>query len=209
MSTDSPKDLPAPTPSDRTDVPTPPPIPLWAQEPPEPPAEGLVPGSRYHDEQWIMAARMLAQGSTFLQVARSLKCSRTTLWRAYYKSQPFRIRIWWERQLLNREAQLRLRSLRGMVAEQVERLVSAGDPATIRWAADRLGLLATHDAEDREPGAFRERTPPDADIVRRVIDQPESDGPAGHAPWTVIAGNDFPDLGDLPAPPHSRFRLDN
>ena len=116
-------------------------FPLWAEEPPVPAEGSLVPGSQFHEEQWIMAAGMLARGSSFLSVARAMGCSRTTLWRAYYGSKDFRHRVWWERQALNREAELRLSSLRALVAEQIERLVSAGDPSTVRWLADRLGLL--------------------------------------------------------------------
>ncbi|GAA4254248.1 hypothetical protein GBZ26_19255 [Azospirillum formosense] len=117
-------------------------FPCWAEEPPVPAQGALVPGSQFHEEQWIMAAGMLARGSSFLHVARAMGCSRTTLWRAYYGSKDFRHRVWWERQALNREAELRLSSLRILVAEQIERLVSAGDPSTVRWLADRLGLLS-------------------------------------------------------------------
>ncbi|MBY6265829.1 hypothetical protein EI613_28510 [Azospirillum sp. 412522] len=117
-------------------------FPRWAEEPPVPSEGSLVPGSQFHEEQWVMAAGMLARGSSFLYVARSMGCSRTTLWRAYYGSKDFRHRVWWERQALNREAELRLSSLRILVAEQIERLVSSGDPSTVRWLADRLGLFA-------------------------------------------------------------------
>ncbi|PWC73680.1 hypothetical protein TSH100_30830 [Azospirillum sp. TSH100] len=116
-------------------------FPLWAEEPPAPAEGSLVPGSQFHEEQWIMAAGMLARGSSFLYVARAMGCSRTTLWRAYYGSKDFRHRVWWERQALNREADLRLSSLRSLVVEQIERLVSSGDPSTVRWLADRLGIL--------------------------------------------------------------------
>ncbi|KAA0596711.1 hypothetical protein J2848_002397 [Azospirillum lipoferum] len=116
-------------------------FPLWAEEPPVPSEGSLVPGSQFHEEQWIMAAGMLARGSSFLYVARAMGCSRTTLWRAYYGSKDFRHRVWWERQALNREADLRLSSLRSLVVEQIERLVSSGDPSTVRWLAERLGLL--------------------------------------------------------------------
>jgi len=117
-------------------------FPRWAEEPPTPSEGSLVPGSQFHEEQWIMAAGMLARGNSFLQVSRAMGCSRTTLWRAYYGSQDFRHRVWWERQALNREATLRLSSLRVLVAEQIERLVTTGDPATVRWLAERLGLFA-------------------------------------------------------------------
>jgi hypothetical protein len=117
-------------------------FPCWAEEPPVPAEGSLVPGSQFHEEQWIMAAGMLARGNSFLQVSRAMGCSRTTLWRAYYGSQDFRHRVWWERQALNREAELRLSSLRVLVAEQIERLVTSGDPATVRWLAERLGLFA-------------------------------------------------------------------
>ncbi len=114
-------------------------FPAWAEEPPVPTEGSLVPGSQFHDEQWIMAAGMLARGNSFLQVSRAMGCSRTTLWRAYYGSKDFRHRVWWERQALNREAELRLSSLRILVAEQIERLVTSGDPTTVRWMAERLG----------------------------------------------------------------------
>ncbi|CAO3404187.1 hypothetical protein [Azospirillum palustre] len=116
-------------------------FPVWAEEPPVPSDGSLIPGSQFHEEQWIMAAGMLARGSSFLYVARAMGCSRTTLWRAYYGSKDFRHRVWWERQALNREADLRLSSLRSLVVEQIERLVSSGDPSTVRWLADRLGIL--------------------------------------------------------------------
>ncbi|WP_376957829.1 hypothetical protein ABNQ39_12090 [Azospirillum sp. A26] len=116
-------------------------FPVWAEEPPVPSDGSLVPGSQFHEEQWIMAAGMLARGSSFLYVARAMGCSRTTLWRAYYGSKDFRHRVWWERQALRREADLRLSSLRSLVVEQIERLVSSGDPSTVRWLADRLGIL--------------------------------------------------------------------
>ncbi|PWC32931.1 hypothetical protein [Azospirillum sp. TSO35-2] len=142
-------------------------FPCWAEEPPVPPEGSLVPGSQFHEEQWIMAAGMLARGNSFLQVARAMGCSRTTLWRAYYGSKALRVRVWWERQALNREAELRLSSLRALVAEQIERLVSAGDPSTVRWLAERLGLFAGLDApaaSDRpQPpaGAAHAAPPPD------------------------------------------------
>ncbi|SMF84667.1 hypothetical protein SAMN02982917_5827 [Azospirillum oryzae] len=125
-------------------------FPLWAEEPPVPSEGSLVPGSQFHEEQWVMAAGMLARGSSFLYVARAMGCSRTTLWRAYYGSKDFRHRVWWERQALNREADLRLSSLRSLVVEQIERLVSSGDPSTVRWLADRLGIL---DGLAAQPGS--------------------------------------------------------
>ncbi|SMF22666.1 hypothetical protein SAMN02982917_1083 [Azospirillum oryzae] len=137
-------------------------FPRWAEEPPTPSEGSLVPGSQFHEEQWIMAAGMLARGNSFLQVSRAMGCSRTTLWRAYYGSKDFRHRVWWERQALNREAELRLSSLRALVAEQIERLVSAGDPSTVRWLAERLGLFAGLDANrdaNRDAAATESRAP--------------------------------------------------
>jgi len=126
-------------------------FPRWAEEPPVPPEGSLVPGSRFHEEQWVMAAGMLARGASFQQVARAMGCSRTTLWRAYYGSQAFLHRVWWERQALNRESELRLGSLRALVTEQIERLVSAGDPSTVRWLAERLGLFREFDDRNAKP----------------------------------------------------------
>lgn len=141
-------------------------IPYWADEPPVPPDGSLVPGSRFAEEQWVMAAGMLARGASFLHVARAMGCSRTTLWRAYYGSTALRLRVWWERQALNREAELRLASLRDLVTQQVERLVTMGDPATVRWAADRLGLFGAPGAAalgaSRQPG-FETGSPQQSD----------------------------------------------
>ncbi len=181
-------------------------VPLWAQEPPEPPQGRLVPGSQFHEEEWVMAARMLAQGSTFLQVARAMGCSRTTLWLAYHGSEAFRVRVWWERKALDREAEVRLRSLRSMVAQQIERLVSLGDSATIRWAADRLGLMARFDDDDREPGALREANPQTDDVVQGVLGRPEGPGPKGCVPWTLAPDNDVPDLREPEPARRGRFR---
>ena len=175
-------------------------FPLWAEEPPVPSEGSLVPGSQFHEEQWIMAAGMLARGSSFLQVSRAMGCSRTTLWRAYHGSKDFRHRVWWERQALNREAELRLSSIRALVAEQIERLVSMGDPATVRWLADRLGLFAGLDApagkaaakpapqpedpptvavpepDDDLAGNLRERTPPSPEMIAAILARPPLDG---------------------------------
>ncbi|KAA0577521.1 hypothetical protein [Azospirillum sp. Sh1] len=198
-------------------------FPLWAEEPPVPSEGSLVPGSQFHEEQWIMAAGMLARGSSFLYVARAMGCSRTTLWRAYYGSKDFRHRVWWERQALSREADLRLSSLRSLVVEQIERLVSSGDPSTVRWLADRLGILdglAAQPAQqpqtrqpsedlsadpsadivpelddDSIPGAFRERTAPDPRAVAAILARPESTGPKGVYPWTLNPDDPYPNLG--------------
>ncbi|PWC35764.1 hypothetical protein [Azospirillum sp. TSO35-2] len=142
-------------------------FPRWAEEPPIPQEGSLVPGSQFHEEQWIMAAGMLAHGNSFLQVARAMGCSRTTLWRAYYGSKDFRIRVWWEREALNREAELRLASLRALVAEQIERLVSAGDATTVRWLAERLGLFAGLDARPAPTRPAPAKPPAAPDQPRR------------------------------------------
>ncbi|CAO3440471.1 hypothetical protein [Azospirillum endophyticum] len=198
-------------------------FPCWAEEPPVPTEGSLVPGSQFHEEQWIMAAGMLSRGNSFLQVSRAMGCSRTTLWRAYYGSKDFRHRVWWERQALNREAELRLSSLRILVAEQIERLVSAGDPATVRWLADRLGLfdglgariapdakpqaldpqpprpedppaVTVPELDDDLPGELRERTLPDPRAVAAILARPESTGPKGVFPWTVNQHEPYPNL---------------
>ncbi|MBY6265481.1 hypothetical protein EI613_26695 [Azospirillum sp. 412522] len=151
-------------------------FPLWAEEPPKPSEGSLVPGSQFHEEQWIMAAGMLARGTSFLHVSRSMGCSRTTLWRAYYGSKDFRHRVWWERQALNREAELRLSSLRILVAEQIERLVSAGDPSTVRWLAERLGLFAGLEGA-RETARSVLRDLPDADLQPPGSRSPKPEDP--------------------------------
>ncbi|MBK1842048.1 hypothetical protein JHL17_32095 [Azospirillum sp. YIM B02556] len=201
-------------------------LPRWAEEPPVPAEGSLVPGSQFHEEQWIMAAGMLARGNSFLQVSRAMGCSRTTLWRAYYGAKDLRIRVWWEREALNREAELRLSSLRALVAEQIERLVSIGDPSTVRWLADRLGLFAGADArtapdirpqaprpddppavtvpelDDDIPGELRERTPRSPEVVAAIVAQPEGEGPKGVYPWTLNPDEHFPNL--VPGPVRRR-----
>ena len=152
-------------------------FPAWAEEPPVPSEGSLVPGSQFHDEQWIMAAGMLARGNSFLQVSRAMGCSRTTLWRAYYGSKDFRHRVWWERQALNREAELRLSSLRILVAEQIERLVTSGDGTTVRWMAERLGMF---DGLDR-PASGRQAADRDSPTAPRPAPRPE-DPPAVPVP---------------------------
>ncbi|KAA0593169.1 hypothetical protein J2848_005270 [Azospirillum lipoferum] len=156
-------------------------FPRWAEEPPTPSEGSLVPGSQFHEEQWIMAAGMLARGNSFLQVSRAMGCSRTTLWRAYYGSQDFRHRVWWERQALNREAELRLSSLRILVAEQIERLVTSGDPATVRWLAERLGLFAGLDLPAGKRQASQPDRQPDDPPAPRPAPKPE-DPPAVTVP---------------------------
>ncbi|MBY6265245.1 hypothetical protein EI613_25480 [Azospirillum sp. 412522] len=157
-------------------------FPRWAEEPPVPSEGSLVPGSQFHEEQWVMAAGMLARGSSFLYVARSMGCSRTTLWRAYYGSKDFRHRVWWERQALNREAELRLSSLRILVAEQIERLVSSGDPSTVRWLADRLGLFAGLDTARSAP---RDIPAPEPQPSSSQPPGPQSPGPEDPPAVTV------------------------
>ncbi|PWC83785.1 hypothetical protein TSH100_19655 [Azospirillum sp. TSH100] len=158
-------------------------FPRWAEEPPVPPEGSLVPGSRFHEEQWVMAAGMLARGASFQQVARAMGCSRTTLWRAYYGSQAFRHRVWWERQALNRESELRLGSLRALVTEQIERLVSAGDPSTVRWLAERLGLFRDFDDQGRNHATPSPDQPAPGDAVSAEPANPaEPTAPAAPLP---------------------------
>ena len=159
-------------------------FPCWAEEPPVPADGSLVPGSQFHEEQWIMAAGMLARGCSFLYVARAMGCSRTTLWRAYYGSRDFRHRVWWERQALNREADLRLASIRTLVAEQIERLVSIGDPKTVRWLAERLGLFAGLDAPARPAArAYQpDRPAPSPEPAATPAPQPSPQPPSQPSP---------------------------
>lgn len=171
-------------------------FPCWAEEPPTPSEGSLVPGSQFHEEQWIMATGMLARGASFLYVARAMGCSRTTLWRAYYGSKDFRHRVWWERQALNREAELRLSSLRILVAEQIERLVSSGDPSTVRWLADRLGLLSgpgsgARPVRQQAREEAREGAPPANDAAA-----PPPDAPSGPPRPEALPAVTVPELDD-------------
>lgn len=178
-------------------------LPVWATDPPEAP-DGLVPGSRFHEELWARAAYMLAQGSSFMQVSRAIGCSRTTLWRAYYGSQAFRVRVWWERQSADREAAIRLRSLRKIVTVQIERLIIGGDSATVRWMADRLGVGDTLGRDDTDPVSLREE-PEYPECIPTILEMPEAEGPLGVVPYTATPDHDCPDLGEPPPP--SRGRL--
>lgn len=150
----------------------------------EPPKPGgrLVPGSRFPDEQWERAAYMIAAGCAMIQVAKAIGASRATVWRAYTASPDFRTRIWWERQHLIRESKARVRSLRAMVATQIEHAVTRGDMATVRWLADRLGLVAQEAAEAAaaDPAAFRGEFAPGPEDVARFAAGAEVERPYGY-----------------------------
>ena len=184
-------------------------FPCWAEEPPVPAEGSLVPGSQFHEEQWIMAAGMLARGNSFLQVSRAMGCSRTTLWRAYYGSKDFRHRVWWERQALNREAELRLSSLRVLVAEQIERLVTSGDPATVRWLAERLGLFAGLDAPagKHAPAPAAKPAPKPEEPPAVTVSEPDDDLPG--APDERIPSNPAPVNRRAAAPVSGRRQMEH
>ncbi|WP_448190647.1 hypothetical protein [Azospirillum sp. sgz301742] len=183
-------------------------LPAWLKEPPVPKSGSLVPNSRFPEEAWVHAAFMLARGSSFLQVARSLGCSRTTLWRAYYGSIDFRTRIWWERKILEREARAQLGSLTDMVSMQIRHAVSNGDMATVRWLADRLDVfqarggarpLPDHPEQDREtpmePVLGELPAPaPDEPPVALIAHLPEAEGLKGQFPWTSTGTIEQPDF---------------
>jgi len=147
-------------------------------EPPPPRAGRLVPGSRFSDEDWERAAYMIASGCPMIQVAKTMGASRATIWRAYTTSPDFRTRIWWERQHVLREAKARIRSLRAMVATQLEHAVTRGDMTTVRWLAARLGVLE-HDKDD-DPPAFRGQYAPTPEDIARFAAMPEEERPYGY-----------------------------
>lgn len=183
-------------------------LPAWLKEPPAPKSGSLVPGSRFPEEAWVHAALMLARGSSFLQVARSMGCSRTTLWRAYYGSIDFRTRIWWERKILEREARAQLGSLTDMVSQQIRHAVSSGDMATVRWLADRMDFFhqlaaqrplpetPEHDRETPIEPVCGALPPPAANDppAAFIAHLPESAGPRGQFPWTDTMIEDQPDF---------------
>jgi hypothetical protein len=177
-------------------------LPVWLKEPPVPESGSLVPGSRFPEEQWVHAAFMLARGASFLQVARSMGCSRTTLWRAYYGSADFRTRVWWERQILAREARTQLASLTDMVTTQIRHAVSNGDMATVRWLADRLnivgrdgaGLAAPEGGEGAQDPAALPAPAADDPPVALIAHLPEAAGPLGVFPWTSTGTEGEPDF---------------
>ena len=160
------------------------------EEPPAP-RDRLVPGSRFSDADWERAAYMIAAGCAMIQVAKAMGASRATIWRAYTASPDFRTRIWWERQHQIREAKARVRSLRAMVATQIEHAVTRGDMTTVRWLADRLGIV-THevaDMADADPAAFRGEFAPGPDDIARFAAEAEQTRPYGYpyfAPDDVV-----------------------
>lgn len=159
-------------------------------EPPEPVSGELVPGSHFSNEQWARAAYMIAAGCPYTQVSLAMGCHRRTLWRAYDISPAFRHRIAWERRHFEREARAQIRSLHKMVSTQIEMAVSRGDMRTIRWLADRMGLVARDgmmvppgaDDESPDPVAFREEDPPDDAAIAAAAAQPETPCDPGPLP---------------------------
>lgn len=190
-------------------------------EPPEPVSGELVPGSHFSNEQWARAAYMIAAGCPYEQVARAVGCNRKTLWRAHHLSPDFRHRIAWERRHFEREARAQIRSLHKMVSTQIEMAVSRGDMRTIRWLADRLGLVA-RDGMMVPPGAafaapdpiaFREEHPPDDAVLAAYAALPEAPHRGGPAPAGAalslepdlcdprIIGQDRDTVGEVPRLP--------
>ncbi|HYG90156.1 MAG TPA: hypothetical protein VD978_28320 [Azospirillum sp.] len=147
-------------------------------EPPKPRSGRLVPGSQFSEEQWERAAYMIAAGCAMMQVAKTMGASRATIWRAYTTSADFRERIWWERQHLIRESKARIRSLRNMVATQLEHAVNRGDMTTVRWLARQLGVVERE--KDEDPAAFRGEFAPSPEDVARFAAMPEEERPYGY-----------------------------
>lgn len=147
-------------------------------EPPKPAGGRLVPGSRFSEEQWERAAYMIAAGCAMIQVAKTMGASRATIWRAYTTSAEFRERIWWERQHLLRESKARIRSLRNMVATQLEHAVNRGDMTTVRWLARQLGVVERE--RDDEPTSFRGEFTPTPEDVARFAASAEQERPYGY-----------------------------
>jgi hypothetical protein len=152
-------------------------------EPPMPEGGKLVPGSRFSEEQWERAAYMIAGGCPFIQVSKAVGMSRTTLWRAYHMAPDFRHRVFWERRNQTREAQARVRSLEYMVAIQLEKAVSRGEMKTVRWLADRLGVVARFGHDDDDPRGFREDFPPSDQTIAELAALPEEERPYGYHPY--------------------------
>lgn len=138
-------------------------VPVELTEPPVPLNGVLVPGSKYPDEDWAMAAHRMAAGWPVVQVARAMGCHRNTIWRAFYAAPDFQARVAWERECLRREASARLRSLTHAVVVQIEQAVTRGDLGTIRWLADRLGIAGQ--LVDERAGALRLDAPPGPDVL--------------------------------------------
>ena len=164
-------------------------------EPPEPPTGTLVPGSRFSDEQWARAAYMIAAGCPFIQVARTMGCSRSTLWRAYTLSPDFRHRIAWEKRHHQREAQQVIRSLHKMVAVQIETAVARGDMKTVRWAADRLGMMDRYRLDPNDPAGMEKDFSPTAQDAADHAALPEKRHDHGRLPHGPDDCLD-PDLAD-------------
>lgn len=155
------------------------------EEPPRPARGALVPGSRFSEVQWARAAYMIAAGCSMMQVAKTMGCTRVTVWRAYNTSPDLRVRIAWERHHLQREARSRIRSLSHMVAMALDRAVMRDDMTTVRWLADRLGVvkdLAKDDpvGDGADPAAFPEGGAPDEAEIAALSALPEQDRPYGY-----------------------------
>ncbi|HYH18221.1 MAG TPA: helix-turn-helix domain-containing protein [Azospirillum sp.] len=118
---------------------TPPPINPALSEPPVPADGVLVPGSRYSDRDWALAAHRLALGWPVVQVAQAMGCHRNTVWRALQISEDFRARVAWERECLRHEAETRLASAVHLAAANIEKAVQEGDLKASYWVLDRLG----------------------------------------------------------------------
>ncbi|WP_207459853.1 hypothetical protein [Azospirillum sp. SYSU D00513] len=166
-------------------------------EPPTPESGQLVPGSRFTEEQWERATYMIAGGCPFIQVAKTVGVSRTTLWRAYHLAPDFRHRVHWERRNISREAQARVRSLEHMVSVQLEKAVARGEMKTIRWLADRLGVIVPAMPNDTGPDGFREEIPPSDTVMQNFATQPEEERPYGYHPYSPEVIENQPDWDGL------------
>lgn len=115
-----------------------------APPPPEMPDLGSYVGfGRSFDtpEMWRHIARMLAAGQTVRTISLECGLSRTTIWRRLRDNPALREYVKEERARIAFEADARLHGMRREVISGICMAVRHGDMRTIRWLADRLGML--------------------------------------------------------------------
>ena len=89
---------------------------------------------------WRLAAQLLAEGRSTVEVATVLGCSRQTVWRVLRRSPSLRARVAELRRRDRAETGARLLGLREMVVDTIHQAIADGDKRMTRWLADRLGI---------------------------------------------------------------------
>ena len=104
-----------------------------------------APGSRRRADSrpidWRLGARLLAQGTSVIDTAERLGCSRSALWRRRQRDPVFREWIEDFRAGHPEHAAERIAGLRRTLQEAIEKEVKGGNVRVILWLADRLKLV--------------------------------------------------------------------